>query len=416
MKTKISLLAVILFFNTVAIAQKNDITGFVRSYEGVNVGSGDFSIIQQTLNLSFMKRSEKGAFKANPMLYHYKSDSLQFILRELYLDMYFNKFDFRIGKQQVVWGKADGVFITDIVSPLNLSEFLLPDFDEIRTGVIAAKMNYYIGNSTLEAIWIPLFTPTVRPATNSIWYIQPDFPAPPSFDWNKSKINPSLENSELFLKWSAMTSKVDFEIMGGYTWDDNPAMHVQKEFGMNTSTTPPSPILSGLKITPKHHRLAVVGGSFSTEIKGVIVRFEGAYYNGKYFQTDDPLAIDALIQKDYLHYVAGVDFNISSVKLSTQFIQKYILDHNDNMSENKIQNTATFMARYDMMRETLHLELFSYIGLSDYDALIRPKITYDFDDSFSILLGGNIFVGERDGQFGQYQDNTMAYLKIKYNF
>ena len=39
-----------------------------------------------------------------------------------------------LGKQQVVWGKADGVFITDIVSPLNLTEFLLPDFDEIRTG------------------------------------------------------------------------------------------------------------------------------------------------------------------------------------------------------------------------------------------------------------------------------------------
>jgi hypothetical protein len=69
-----------------------------------------------------------------------------------------------------------------------------------------------------------------------------------------------------------------------------------------------------------------------------------------------------------------------------------------------------------MMRETLHLELFSYIGLSDNDALIRPKITYDFDDSFSILLGGNIFVGERDGRFGQYKDNSMVYAKIKYNF
>ncbi len=213
-----------------------------------------------------------------------------------------------------------------------------------------------------------------------------------------------------------MTSKVDFEIMGGYTWDDNPTMHVQKEFEMNTSTTPPSPILTGLTITPEHHRLTIAGGSFSTEIKGLIFRGEGAYYSGKFFQTEDPLATDALIQKDYLNYVAGIDFNIGSVKFSTQFIQKYILEYNESMSENEFQNTATFMARYDMMRETLHLELFSYIGLTDNDALIRPKITYDFDDSFSILLGGNIFVGERDGQFGQYQDNSMAYMKIKYNF
>ena len=76
----------------------------------------------------------------------------------------------------------------------------------------------------------------------------------------------------------------------------------------------------------------------------------------------------------------------------------------------------TFLARYDMLREILHLELFSYIGLTNEDALIRPKITYDFDDSFSILLGSNIFVGDEKGRFGQYGDNSMAYIKIKYSF
>ena len=416
MKLVVFLIGIIFFIGSFVNAQELDISGFARTYEGVIYENGDFAIIQQTLNLNFEKRGEKVAFKANPMIYLYNADSLNLNIREVYMDMYFKNFDLRIGKQQIVWGKADGVFITDIVSPLNLSEFLLPDFDEIRTGVVATKLDYYIGNSTIEAIWIPQFTPTVRPEVNSSWYIQPTFPAPTTFDWSNSTIIPSLENSELFLKWSAMTSKIDFELMGAYTWDDNPTMHVQKQFGMDTNTMPPSPMLTGLIITPEHHRLAVAGGSFSTEIKGVVLRGEAAYYNGKYFQTEDVTAEDALIQKDYLNYVVGIDFNLGNVKLSTQFIQKYILDYNDFMIDAMLQNTATFMARYDMIRETLHLELFSYIGLSDMDALIRPKITYDFDDSFSILLGGNIFVGERDGRFGQYQDNSMIYTKIKYNF
>ena len=408
------LILLILISSTVFIqAQTLDVSGFARTYEGVTYDNGNFAIIQQTLNLNFEKRGEKVTFKANPMVYHYNADSLNLNLREVYMDMYFNNFDLRIGKQQVVWGKADGVFITDIVSPLNLSEFLLPDFDEIRTGVVAAKLNYFIGNSTIEAIYIPQFTPTIRPSANSIWYIQPEFPAPVTFDWSKSTIAPSLENSEMFLKWSAMTSKIDFELMGAYTWDDTPTMHVQKQFGMDPNTITP---ITGLSITPEHHRLTVAGGSFSTQIKGVVLRGEAAYYNGKYFQTAEDAAEDALIQKDYLHYVAGLDFNIGSVKLSTQFVQQYILDYEEMMDKNETQNTATFMARYDMLRETLHLELFSYIGLDDEDALIRPKISYDFDDSFSILLGGNIFVGDSDGQFGQYQDNSMVYTKIKYNF
>ncbi len=417
MKTKAIILIMLITASVYTKAQNNvDISGFARTYEGVRVDSGDFAIIQQTLNLNFEKRGEKIAFKANPMIYFYNADSINFRMREIYADMYFKNFDLRIGKQQVVWGKADGVFITDIVSPLNLTEFLLPDFDEIRTGIIAAKLDYYIGNSTLELIAIPQFTPTTRPAANSIWYVQPEFPAPTTFDWSKNEIKPSLENSEVFAKWSAMTSKVDFDIMGGYTWDDNPTMHVQKHFGMDTTTMPPKPMLTGLTITPEHHRLTVAGGSFSSEIKGVILRGEAAYYNGKYFQTEDPTAKDAIVQKDYLNYVVGLDFSIGSVKLSGQFIQKYILDYSDGMVDDEINNMATGLIHYDMLRETLHLELFSYIGLTGEDALIRPKISYDFDDSFNILLGANIFVGDENGQFGQYQDNTMIYTKIKYNF
>jgi len=419
MKTyaKIGVLIVMSIFTiNMAKAQNIDLSGFARTYEGVDFKEGNFLITQQTLNLNFEKRGEKVSFKANPMIFLYNSDSLNFRMREIYMDLYFDNFDIRIGQQQVVWGKADGVFITDIVSPLNLTEFLLPDFDEIRTGVIAAKVDYYIGNGTIEAIFIPQFTPTVRPASNSIWYIQPDFPVTPTFDWSKSQINPSLANSEFFLKYSQMTSKIDFELMGGYTWDDTPTMHVQKVFGRDTTTMPPKPYLKDLIITPEHHRLTVAGGSFSSEIKGFILRGEAAYYNGKYFQTEDMNAEDAVIQKDYLNYVVGLDFNIGSVKLSAQFIQKYILDHDDMMIDDEINNMATGLIHYDMMRETLHLELFSYIGLTNGDALIRPKISYDFDDSFNILLGANIFVGDEAGQFGQYKDNSMIYTKIKYNF
>ncbi|MCF6364853.1 MAG: hypothetical protein L3J35_01495 [Bacteroidales bacterium] len=395
-------------------AQNTEYSGYMRNYTGVLFDSGDLSILQNTFNFDISKTGDKVAFKINPMLYHYWSDSLDLRLREAYLDLYFKNFDIRIGKQQVVWGKADGVFITDIVSPLNLTEFLLPDFDEIRTGVNAVKLDYYIGNNTLEAIWIPQFTPTEIPAEGSIWNIQPEFPAPAYFDWSNSTIKPSLENSEVFLKFTALTSAIDFEMMGGYTWDDNPTMHVQKEFSINPETL--QPMLTQLNITPKHHRLYLAGASFSTEIKGVIFRGEGAYYNGKYFQTEDPFATDALVGKDYLHYLLGADFNIGNVKLSTQFIQQTILDYDENILNPEFENTMTFMARYDMFRETVHLELFSYIGLTYEDALIRPKVSYDFDDSFNIQLGSNIFVGERDGRFGQYQDNSMLYLKLKYSF
>ena len=200
--------------------------------------------------------------------------------------------------------------------------------------------------------------------------------------------------------------------MGAYTWDDNSSMHIQKQLDLSSG----SPVLTVLNITPEHHRLNIGGGSFSTEIKSAVLRGEGAFYNGKYFQTEDMLATDALVEKDYLHYLVGVDFSIKNVNFSTQFIQETILDYDENMLSEEIENTMTFVARYDLLRETLHLELFSYIGLTNEDALIRPKVTYDIEDSFSILLGSNIFVGDETGRFGRYSNNSMVYAKIKYNF
>ncbi len=413
MKTK---LTAVLFMTVVfGYAQNNvDISGFARNYTSILYDNGDFNMLQNTLNLNFDKMGDKVAFKANPMLYLYGIDSLDFRMREIYLDLYFKSVDIRIGKQQIVWGKADGVFITDIVSPLNLTEFLLPDFDEIRVGVYAVKLDYYVGNSTFEAIWKPVYAGNEFPPPGSIWYKPPEFPAPPTFDNSKENIKPSFDNSEVYLKYSLTSSAVDFDLMGAYTWDQTPSMYVEKVFGFDTVTNQPG--LTGLNITPEHHRLYVGGGSFSSTIKSFVLRGEAAYYNGKYFQTTDPLAEGALVEKDYMHYVVGLDYGVGHLRLSAQFIQKAIFDYDEMMNDDEFSNTMTFLAHYDAMRETLHLELFSYIGLNYGDALIRPKITYDFSDSFNILLGSNIFVGDKQGMFGRYGDNSMIYTKIKYNF
>ena len=414
MKIKGLILGLLLVVGQQTYAQMVDINGFVRNYTGVLYENGEFNMLQNTLNLNFEKMGDRVAFKANPMIYSYGIDSLDFRLREIYLDLYFKSVDIRIGKQQIVWGRADGVFITDIVSPLDLWEFLLPDFDEIRIGVYAAKVDYYFGNSTIEAIWKPIFAPNVFPQPGSIWYIPPDFPAPPTFDRSKENITPSLENSEIYLKYALTTSPIDFDIMGAYTWDATPSMYVDKYFGFDTTTN--MPVLDSLLITPEYNRLGLTGGSFTSTVKSFVIRGEAAYYFGKYFQTADPTAEGALTRKDYLHYVVGLDYGVGNLKLSAQFIQRYIFDYNDYIDSDEFDNTMTFLARYDALRETLHLELFSYIGLNYGDALIRPKITYDFSDSFSILLGSNIFVGDERGMFGRYNNNSMLYTKIKYNF
>ncbi len=393
-----------------AMGQTPSITGFVRYYNGVlTQGKNEYSILQNTVDINLEHGRGDFTFLANPVMYHYPDRPLNIDLREAYADIYFDNIDLRIGKQQIIWGKADGVFITDIISPKDLSEFLLPDFEEIRIGVNAVKADYYIGNHTLELVWLPVFEPTRLPAPSSIWFPAMEFPVTPTFDDSRREIKPTLGNSELFAKYAAITSAIDFELMAGYAWDDDPAMHISKTIDPETQQ------LRGLTVRPRHHRLSIAGGSFSTSISGVILRGEAAYYNGKRFGTTKPLDDDAIVKEDYIHYLIGADATLWDMTVSGQFIQQAVLDYDPALTRDEFENTMTVLLRQDFLRETLTVDLFSYIGFNSGDALIRPHVYYDLTDGVELLFGANIFSGS-EGRFGQYDNNDMLYVKLKYSF
>jgi len=395
----------LMIFSAVVLKAEIVHHGFIRTYLGaLTQQEGKYSVLQNTFDWRLdYGRSDVKLF-ANPVFnYDAITDELNISLRQAYLDVYFDDFDLRIGKQQIIWGKADGVFITDIISPRDLSEFLLPDFEEIRIGMNAFKLDYYLGNSTFEVVWIPLFQPAIQPEVNSIWAPQmPDFPLTVSCDNSSLEVENKLSNSEFAFKYSYLGSAIDFELMAAFLWDDNPAMHI---FSQPDTT---------LLLKPEHHRLPMTGASFSKSIGGAVVRGEGAYYLGKKFAAED-LTVKGIKEKDYLHYLLGYDHNWFGVNVSFQFIQEYILDYEDDLRNDEFSSMMTFMISEDFLRETLRLELFSYYGINDEDALLRPKIVYDLSDGFEAQLGANIFLGD-SGNLGQYSQNDMIYLKLRYDF
>ena len=383
--------------------------GFVRTNIGALVEDGEYSVLQNTFDWRLDYGKGDVELYVNPVFnYNGLSKDLELDLRQAYFDIYFRDFDLRIGKQQIIWGKADGVFITDVISPRDISEFILPEFDEIRIGINAVKLDYYLGNSTIEAVWIPTFQPTIIPDANSIWFPKTaDFPIQPIIE---DAIQPEqkLSESELAVKYSYLGSAIDFEMMAAYMWDDNPAMHVYQP----VDAVPGQPIV--LTIKPEYHRLPLVGASFGKSLFGAVIRGETAYYFDKRFSAED-FSVNGIKEKDYLHYLVGYDHNWFGVNVSFQFIQEYILDYEEYILNDEFSSTSTFLASKTFLNETLELSLFSYYGINNEDMLLRPKLGYDLSDGFNVLLGTDIFIGE-EGNFGQYANNDMVYLKVRYDF
>ena len=331
-------------------------------------------------------------------------DSVAF--HELWLEHVGQGWDLRVGRQIIIWGKADGVQITDLISPPDYTEYITRDLDEIRMPVDAAKFRLLGEWIDTELIWIPVFKAVVYPEDDNPWALATSYPQ--NFGVTKvsaDKPSTSLENSEVALKVSAYLSGIDMAASVFHTWDDMAAMH-RTFSGDEQGYT--------LEFTPKHHRMTVFGLEFSRPWSDYVFRGEGAWYVGRYFATDavelDPLPRDALKWLVGVDWTPGNDWTVIA-----QLTGQSIADYEEELSAHEHDFTATLNISKKLLRETLTLSSMLYYHFNDTDYFYRCKAEYNVTDDLHVLVGLDYFGGEK-GQFGSYNDNSQVWFKTKYSF
>ena len=337
--------------------------------------------------------------------------------REAYVDLFFSNVEFRLGKQQVVWGKADGVFINDIVCPLDMSMFLLQDFDNIRMGLPMAKANLYLGNWTLEGLWIPKFEPWQFAEAGSDWEFT--LSVPPDTVWdlipNVIHLNDeelpenSLENSEFGLKLSTFLLGADISLLYLDGYADHPSIQVVD----TTITGSPIPTQIDTYLSPTYYRSPMYGLNFSRPVFTTVIRGELGYFGDRRFSNVNMQNFTS----DYFSGMMGLDFTgpLGS-SISFQAIHRQIMDYKSGMVDDKTEQMATATISGSFLRETV---IASVLGLADVNedaGLGRLDISYAWSDALRISLGGFLLWGNEDTLFGQFDVNDNIYLKIKYSF
>jgi hypothetical protein len=85
-------------------------------------------------------------------------------LRECYLDVLTDNLDLRLGKQQVVWGTADGVRILDLINPLDYREWTLKDYIDSRIPLwMLNAEGKLLMDGQLQLLLIPDWEPNYYP-------------------------------------------------------------------------------------------------------------------------------------------------------------------------------------------------------------------------------------------------------------
>jgi hypothetical protein len=408
MKT-ITLVVLILLVAYKAFSQENDkirVKGFIDTYHAARIESpNDFMASRSRFRGEFEKVNGNSYFFASINAVHNnvlpELSKIQF--REAYLEYTGEKWGFKAGRQIIIWGKADGLKVTDVISPMDLTEFLAQDYDDIRMPVNGIVLSKFSKNWDLDLICVPVFESYILPGAGNPW--GSDFAALGLVKEETNSPEFSLSNMEYGGKLSFYLSGIDFEFSALNTWNKAPVY----SYYMNDST-------GLMHIRPEHHRLGFIGVGFSKSLNAFIIRGESALYFDKKF-TPKPENYEAgLLKSNSLNYLFGVDWYAGNEwTLTGQFSDEYIFNYTNENSLNEHTFISTIGISKKMLHGNLSLSAFGYFDLNESDFFNRTSADYSLSDNIHLMIGYDWFHGER-GVFGRYNKNSQAWVKAKFSF
>lgn len=340
------------------------------------------------------------------------SNKLDYSVDELWVDYTESFWGVRIGRQKTAWGKADGVDITNIVCPSDMSSFAAMTGDDSKLAVDAIRLSLSGNQFTADAFWIPFFTPAALPLDEgnplrkflmpeSVEVQMPGLPQPIKLPVMLGAIEEpekKIWNGEYGAKLSGYFPLFDLSLYGFYGWDDTP-------FFESNATR------QGIIMNGKYKRMTMVGADAAIPVKDIVIRTEAAFFPQRYFATEE--------KRNELSALAGFDWMPSGWTITAQYFCDLVFGDLDPIErEDAYTHGATLSLSKNLLNETLEVSFSGLMNFNDFDSMLKPSVNYSLSDQINLEGGAYIFIPgpDKDGKYGAYKDLSSFYLKAKYSF
>ncbi|MGQ0557050.1 MAG: DUF1302 family protein, partial [Nitrospiraceae bacterium] len=167
-------------------------------------------------------------------------------------------------------------------------------------------------------------------------------------------------------------------------------------------------------VNPRYERNHLIGGSVSNAFGNLTVRGEAIYNTDQFVLTMNRRDGDGVIKSGEIAYVLGLDWSgIQDTLLSVQLFQSWLLHPADGMVRDTLDTTTTILLKRHFLNETLETEVLWLQSVNQGDGLVRPKISYELRDNLKIWTGFDLFYGDRNGLFGQFDRNDRLVIGME---
>jgi len=323
-------------------------------------------------------------------------------MRELWLELQPSEsFDVRVGKQYMTWGRADGINPTDLINGSDLTALVVDDSDR-KLGSWVLKATKELGRSSVSALWLLNFVPSV-------------LPLPP--------IGGGISISQQLPSEGFRQGAIKVERTGGYV---DASLCYFEGFDHTPDMT-----LAGTAITLFYPRLKVVGGDVAKNWGRFGLRAEGSYtFQGNAGVPPFPP------RQNVVAVVVGVDRSwFEYLNINVQYLGRYLTRFDDPKAisdptvrsfailrslliqqQSRLQNGMSARVSYKWFHETLEAEVHGVTWLEGGDFVISPRATYAINDNLKLSIGADVYRGPADSVFGLLRANSLEFGELGYSF
>lgn len=327
-------------------------------------------------------------------------------LRELVLTRRTPDSTLQIGRQQVVWGKADGLRLLDVVNPLDLRELILDDYTDRRIPLWMVNAELFRGDQSLQVLVIPDLAFDRLPAPGGEFFppdlLPPASETPVTVD-ALDRPGQSPRNWEYGLKWGTLRGRADLTFNALYGWNNAPVPELRAGAG-------------GLELKPRAARGRLLGLSGDLPLGPAVLRFESTYTPDDPREIATPDGLGSFTRQRVWRGVVGVDWIKDNWLISPQWFEERVISPDPRLTGRERQTYLTLLVRRSFRQDRLTVQGFVAYGVDPRDLWLSPRVSHRFFGRLELTLGADLLDGDPDGLFGAFPQRDRVTLETTLRF